>query len=109
MCLEWRITFEVRSGMTYIETLLGEHEKVIFLTHQHWMRLVPSFLGYLALAIFVVAIAFIVDVVMLNPIGLLAAVLLVVPVVLFLRQYLEWLNQEYIITNRRVIQIEGVV
>ncbi len=95
--------------MGYVERMLGQNEKKVFVTHQHWMTLASALLGNLALALVIVIVAAIVIGPMTNPLGWLALVLLVVPIGRFIWAYLVWTNREYIITNRRVIQMSGVV
>jgi len=94
--------------MGYIEGLLGKTEKIVIRTRRHWMVLAKSFLGNLFLTIVIplgaIALNF-----ALPGIGLLALVLLVFPGVFFLRDYLVWWNEEYLVTNHRVIQAEGVI
>ncbi len=94
--------------MGYVERMLGQNEKKVFLTHQHWMVLATSFLGNLVLALVIIAVAGF-AVMQLGTIGFLVPILLVVPIAQFVWAYLVWTNREYIITNRRVIQMSGVV
>lgn len=95
--------------MNYIQRMLGEHERLVFSTHQHWMVLASSFLVNLALALLIIFVSAIVAIVLQNQLGYVALLLLVVPVARFVYQFLVWENREYLITNRRVIQISGVL
>jgi uncharacterized membrane protein YdbT with pleckstrin-like domain len=95
--------------MSYIEQLLGQNEEVVLITRQHWMMLLPAFLANAALALLIVLVSAIVAGPLGNPLGVFATALLIIPVARFVYQYLVWVNQEYIVTNRRVIQIEGIV
>ncbi len=94
--------------MSYIDQLLGQNERVVFTTHQHWMRLLPSFLVNLGLALLIMFVTAI-SVMMGSPLGPLPSVLVAVPVARFIYTLMLWRNEEYIVTNRRVIQVEGVV
>jgi uncharacterized membrane protein YdbT with pleckstrin-like domain len=94
--------------MSYIDSLMAENEEIVVRTRRHWMVLVRSFLINLALLIAIVVLV-IVAIVPLGPAGLLATVLFIIPVAAFSRDYLKWWNEEYIVTNRRVIQAEGVI
>lgn len=95
--------------MNYIQRMLGEHERLVFSTHQHWMVLASSFLVNLALALLIIFVSAIVAIVLQNQLGYGALLLLVVPVARFVYHFLVWENREYLITNRRVIQISGVL
>ncbi len=95
--------------MGYVESLMAENEKIVVKTHQHWMVLAKSVVVNGLIGIVLIAIAVLISAVLLNPLGVIVAVLLVIPVAAFLRDYLEWWNEEYIVTNRRVIQAEGII
>lgn len=94
--------------MGYIETLLGKNEQIVFKTRQHWMVLAKSFLVNLVLLMIFVVLSVAASLV-LPVVGLSATVLFLVPIIAFTRDYLAWWNEEYLVTNRRIIQIEGVI
>ncbi len=98
--------------MGYVEGLLGSNEKMVVKTRQHWLVLASSFLSNLIFAVIIVAVSVFATLFAgpaLGPLPLLLLLLLIFPVIAFLRVFLEWWNEEYIVTNRRVIQVEGVV
>jgi uncharacterized membrane protein YdbT with pleckstrin-like domain len=100
--------------MGYVETLMGKNEKIIIKTRQHWMVMAGSIVGNLlmALVIIVIGVGLIATGIaapIAAPLSLLALILLLIPAVFFIRDYLAWWNEEYIITNRRVVQAEGVM
>lgn len=94
--------------MGYVETLLADNEQIIVRTRQHWMTLAQSLLvnGVLLVLIFVMTL---VAISVFTIFGLLLTLLFVVPVAAFVRDYLKWWYEEYIVTNRRVIQTEGII
>ena len=94
--------------MGYIESLLAKNEEIIVRTRQHWTVLARSFLAnaFLVLIILVMAVA---GTIMAGPLGIAAVLLWVIPFGLFIRDYLQWWNEEYLITNFRVIQAEGII
>jgi uncharacterized membrane protein YdbT with pleckstrin-like domain len=94
--------------MGYVESLLADNEQIIVRTRQHWMTLAQSLLvnGVLLILIFVIAL---VAISVLNVFGLLITLLFILPVAAFVRDYLKWWYEEYIVTNRRVIQTEGII
>jgi uncharacterized membrane protein YdbT with pleckstrin-like domain len=94
--------------MGYVETLLAESEEIILKTRRHWMVLARSFLANAVLLILIIILA-LATFTFLGPGGLFATVLFIIPVAAFSRDYLDWWYEEYIVTNRRVIQAEGII
>ncbi|MCL5952552.1 MAG: PH domain-containing protein [Chloroflexi bacterium] len=95
--------------MGYVEGLLGDNEKIVVKTRQHWIVLASSFLRNLVVALVVIILTAVLVFSPLGMIGLVALVLLLFPIVAFGRAYVDWYNEEYLVTNRRVIQAEGLV
>ncbi len=103
--------------MSYVQNMLGQHEKVVFVTHQHWMTLVRSALENLVLALLIAVLVAVVRFAV-ERFGLVSSsganvvylgfLIWIVPIARFIYHYLVWDNREYIITNRRVIQIAGI-
>lgn len=97
--------------MTYLDKLMARNEKVVLMARQHWIVLLPQLLidGVIALAL---VAATVVGAVALpppaRPFSPLLLILLVLPLVHFVNTYLQWWNEQYVVTNRRVMQIEGV-
>jgi len=96
--------------MGYIDSLMGRNEKVVFIDRQHWLVLAWALLVDVLVAVFIVAAAVILaglD----DKLGFLMVliVLVVFPVVHFVVRYLNWYNEQYLVTNRRVIRIRGVI
>jgi len=93
----------------YLNSLLGEHEKLILETRQHWFVLLRAVIAELLLAILiVVGVAVLILVYPAIP-SYLGLILLIIPILSFLRDFLVWYNKKYVVTNRRVIQISGVI
>ncbi len=95
--------------MGYVETLIGKNEKIIIKTRRHWMVMAGSIVGNLFFALIIIVIGVGLTITPLGLLGAFALVLLIIPAALFIRDYLNWWNEEYLITNRRVIQAEGTV
>ncbi len=95
--------------MGYVEGLLGGNEQIVVRTRQHWLVLASSFLPNLAFALIIIVATFVGVLLLGQPLLFLLALLLVLPALAFLRVFLAWWNEEYIVTNRRVIQVEGVI
>ncbi len=93
---------------TYMESLLAENEKILLSTRRHWFVLFREI--FLDLAILLVLL--IGSTILLPLIGLLAPigyVIAIIPLVDFIRHILVWGNRQFIITNRRVIQVAGII
>ena len=96
----------------YIQSLLGDNEKMLLVTRQHWFVFFRMIMAEILIILILVAAAIAVAVlyppaVLLAPIiGLL---LMLIPAVGMVRDVLLWYNRQYIVTNRRVIQISGVI
>ena len=101
--------------MRYADSLLSPGEVVVRRSRQHWLALLieaRSGVALIALAILllvtVVVVSFPNEAVR-NVISLVALVALVVGLVLFLVQYWQWWAQDYLITNRRILKVEGII
>ncbi len=96
---------------SYIENLLGDQERIILVTRQHWFMLVKSIVLEILLIFIIIAIAIGTKVIFSQYTWLITitgAVVLVIPLATMIRDVLDWSNRRYIVTNRRVIQISGV-
>jgi uncharacterized membrane protein YdbT with pleckstrin-like domain len=91
---------------TYLDKLLGENERILLVTRQHWSIL----LGNIMLEIVLIAllVAGVAALTVLYPMAVFGFILVLVPLIGMIRDSLIWQNREYIVTNRRVIQISGV-
>ncbi|RPH58145.1 MAG: hypothetical protein EHM81_10520 [Chloroflexi bacterium] len=90
----------------YVQSMLGENERVILVTRQHWFVLFSTILAEILVALLV--IGGIVATAMYNPLAAFGFLLVLIPLALMLRDILAWSNHQYIVTNRRVIQISGI-
>jgi len=96
----------------YIQSLMGEAEKMLLVTRQHWFVLFRTIVAEI-LIIFILIVISVAASVAYPPAALLAPVigllLSIIPAVGMVRDILIWYNRQYIVTNRRVIQISGVI
>jgi uncharacterized membrane protein YdbT with pleckstrin-like domain len=97
---------------TYLESLLGENERILVTARQHWFILAAE----IALEVSVVLFVFggIIYAIYTNPdiavvFSLLGFFLLLLPIGSMVRDILLWSHHEYIITNWRVVQVSGVI
>jgi len=92
--------------MNYTEKLLLPDERVVRTARDHWATLLVTILADVALAIVVVGLSA-AGMSLLSPWTGLVFLLLIVPIVHFLFRMWRWWNKQYIVTNRRLIQITG--
>jgi uncharacterized membrane protein YdbT with pleckstrin-like domain len=94
---------------SYVENLLGEHEKIMMVARQHWFTFIQAILVEI---LFIVIILTLVTVLLiLTPYKIIAFgyFLLIIPFVGMARDYIDWSSRQYIITNFRVVQVWGIV
>jgi hypothetical protein len=100
----------------YADTLLAGGEVVLRRGRQHWMALLLDSRNALLLWVAGIA-AFFLGSVVVSPysdvlaelLGYLALALLLAGLALLLKQLWEWWAQDYLITNRRIVKVEGIV
>ena len=99
--------------MSYAESLLAKGEVILYRGRQHWLAPLSDarnavlilLLGFVLLLVETLVLHW--DV--MNLIGLVDLVLIVVAVVWIAIVDLTWRAQEYVITNRRVLKVEGLL
>lgn len=91
----------------YLEGLLGENEQIVLETHQHWFVLFGKIFLEILLIILIVAASFALTPI--YPFAIYGLILVLVPLIGMLGDILVWRNKAYVVTNRRVIQIAGVL
>jgi len=103
--------------MGYVEQLLSTGETIAMRSRQHWIALITSglingFIIIVALTLGVVvsgALPRNLPPLIVNLITLATALVALFGLARFGWDLLQWLAEEYIITNRRVIQSEGII
>ena len=91
---------------SYVQGLLGQNERIVLATRQHWFVLFSNIV--LEIVLTLVLIVGVSAAATVNPLAGFGFILVLVPLIGMLRDILIWRNREYIVTNRRVIQINGV-
>ncbi len=96
----------------YVESLLANRERIILVARQHWFILVSAIVLEIVVILVVIALtiiagAFWTEFALL--IGAIGTILLLLPLSTMMRDILDWMNRQFIVTNRRVIQISGVL
>ncbi|NPV57141.1 MAG: PH domain-containing protein [Anaerolineae bacterium] len=95
----------------YLKSLMGDKERILLITRQHWFILVRNILLEIALILIILAVCIAVSILM-PPIGSLAflgLLLAIIPLVGLVHDVLVWSNNQFIVTNRRVIQTMGIM
>jgi len=92
----------------YINTLLGENEKMLLVTRQHWFVLFGSILLELVF-ILILLVALTAASIFLSPFASIGYLVLLIPLVSMVRDILIWYNRQYIVSNRRVMQVNGII
>jgi len=90
----------------YLEEMLGKNERILLKTRQHWFILFSSIA--LEIILIIVLIGAVIALTLVYPLAAFGFILVLVPLVGMLRDTMIWYNRQYIVTNRRVIQISGI-
>lgn len=97
---------------SYLSRLLSDNEKVLHVARQHWFIFISSIMVELLATLIIVAIGALVTF-FFPPIAwigiVVAVVLLLVPIIGGVHDFLVWWNRQFIITNRRIVHISGVI
>jgi uncharacterized membrane protein YdbT with pleckstrin-like domain len=94
--------------MGYLETLMADNEKAVFVTRRHWVTVVPFVILYALIAVVIAAAAVLLKNQTDDWRSLFLLVLLLFPGLRILIRLLRWTNEMYVVTNRRVMEIRGI-
>jgi uncharacterized membrane protein YdbT with pleckstrin-like domain len=97
---------------TYINKLLSTNEEILIQKKQHWFILIGSIFLEIALLLIIFAATITAAVFFTVYIAIIIAVgfiLLMIPLATMIIDILHWTHHSYIITNRRIVQISGVL
>lgn len=90
----------------YVEEMLSEHERILLVTRKHGFVLFGNIL--LELVLIAAIVAGVIALTPTYPQATFGYILVLVPLIGMVRDFLVWSNHQYIVTNRRVIQASGV-
>jgi uncharacterized membrane protein YdbT with pleckstrin-like domain len=98
----------------YLESLMSETEKVLHVARKHWFILMRSILLEIFLILIIIAAMIFAGFQLQGktwlPVVIIAGVaLLIIPIITGTRDILVWANHQFIVTNRRVMQITGII
>jgi len=91
---------------TYIQNMLGENERIVLVTRQHGFVLFSSIVAEIVVTLIVIS-AFTV-MTLTNPLAAFGFLLALIPLAIMTWDILTWNNHQYVVTNRRVIQVAGI-
>ncbi len=86
--------------------MLGENERILLVTRQHGFVLFSSIVAEILVTLIVIAASSAMAIV--NPLAAFGFLLVLVPLAIMVADILVWKNHQYIVTNRRVIQVSGI-
>ncbi len=95
--------------MGYLEGLMGRKEEIVFKSRQHWLVIVPKLALWTVVLLLVVLITVSLALTPLHGRALVLLLALAFPLWRIMVNFLNWWNEQYVITNRRVIQLEGII
>jgi uncharacterized membrane protein YdbT with pleckstrin-like domain len=94
----------------YIKNLLATNELVLLETRQHSIVLIREILPEIGSAIAIALLTTLSWMVWLgNPLVAFAYLFLLLPIFSLIKDVLAWTNHQYIVTDRRVIQVFGII
>jgi hypothetical protein len=98
----------------YADTLLADGERIALRTRQHWFATIVD--GRVPWALFLASLILLAltftlggDSGIRTVVGYIVAVGLIVSLVWLGKHYWSWYAQDYIVTNRRVLKVEGII
>ena len=97
---------------TYLENLLGEHERILLTARQHWFILASSIL--FEIVVILVVFGGTITAAFFSPaqvvwIAIVGFLLLLIPLASMIHDILVWSHHQYIVTNYRVLQVSGII
>jgi uncharacterized membrane protein YdbT with pleckstrin-like domain len=93
--------------MSYLGELLARDERVVRVAHDHWVTLLPTILIDAAVGVVIIGLS-VLGIVLSPPWTWFGLLFLVVPIAHLVLRILVWWNRQYVITNRRIIQVTGM-
>jgi len=93
----------------YLERLLGPGEHGVHIARQHWLVLLREILVEMTLSIVILIMVITLFAVTRNNLVFLGLIVLLLPLFSMVWDILTWHNRKYVITNRRVIHVSGVI
>lgn len=93
----------------YLKSLLGDQEDILLVSRQHWFVLFRMIILELIAMLILVVILIIAQVSLPGYTLGYGYFLLILPLISIAREFMIWWNRQIVITNRRVIQLSGII
>jgi uncharacterized membrane protein YdbT with pleckstrin-like domain len=91
----------------YLTKVLSKDERILFIVREHGMFLFGRIFLWLVAALVILAAVTVLAIT--NPAISAGYIFLLVPLLPIWWTYLTWTNHKYVVTNRRVLQLKGVL
>ncbi|MBN1815191.1 MAG: PH domain-containing protein [Anaerolineae bacterium] len=95
--------------MGYVQKLLASNERVVRVSHDHWIVLLTTILIDGLVALIIAGLSVAAASIFATPLPMLGLLLLAVPTAHLLFRIWVWWNTQCIVTNLRIIQIRGMM
>lgn len=93
----------------YADGLLADGERIELRTRQHWFAIVAFTIWFWVFAVVAILFFLLGQWIRFEPFGWLSLAGLVLALIWLVWRYIGWSFQDYIVTNRRVIKVEGIL
>jgi hypothetical protein len=93
----------------YADGLIAEGEHILLRTRQHWFSIVAYTVAFWILVAISVGFFLLGRIVDWSFLGWISLISFIGALIWIAWRYAEWTFQDYIVTNRRVMQVEGIV
>ncbi len=97
----------------YADTLLADGERIVLRTRQHWFATIVD--GRVPWALFLASLILLALTFTMGSgtvrdvLGIVVAIVLLASLAWLGKHYWSWYAQDYIVTNRRVLKVEGII
>lgn len=93
----------------YLKSLLGDQEEILLVSRQHWFVLFRMIILELIAMLILIVILIIAQISLPGYTLGYGYLLLILPLISMVREFMIWWNRQIVITNRRVIQLSGII
>lgn len=94
--------------MAYIDELLGQGERVLVVERRDPLFLLGRIILFILAAAILIGLGAWLGI-SYSEFAWLIAVLAIVPIAIALYKYLAWMREQYVVTNYRIVQVEGII
>lgn len=91
----------------YLKKVLSKDERIVFIVREHGLFLFGRIILWLLAALVILGV--VTALAITNPTISAGYIFLLVPLLPIWWTYLVWTNHKYVVTNRRVVQLKGVL